>query len=54
MLALLIILVAFPGTLFLAGALSLHSFLICALVAGLLFWIGACISATRSRHGVRQ
>jgi len=54
MFALLVILVAFPGILFFAGALSLHAFLICALVAGLLFWIGACISATRSRHSVRQ
>jgi hypothetical protein len=54
MLALLVILVAFPGILFLAGALSLHTFLICAVLAGLLFWIGACISAARSLHSIRQ
>jgi len=54
MFALLLILVGFPGILFLSGALSLDSFLICALVAAFIFWIGACISATRSRHSVRH
>jgi cyanate permease len=53
MLSLLFILAAFSGILFFAGALSLHAFLICALVAGLIFCLGACIAATRSRDRVR-
>jgi hypothetical protein len=50
MLVLLFVLAALMGILSFAGFLSLESFLIAAAVAALIFWICACVSATRHRR----